>query len=79
MFIIFIIINYKEITHDCKSTNSLRFVFSTCYCSKNYISILMKQFDSDCTIKCAGDNEASCGGSPNFVSSYITDSSSESK
>lgn len=52
------------------------FLFSTCYCSKNYISRLMKQFDHECTIKCAGDNTASCGGTPNLVSLYITDSSS---
>lgn len=39
----------------------------------------MKQFDSDCTIKCIGDKAASCGGSPNFVSSYITDNSSKQK
>lgn len=37
----------------------------------------MKQFDSDCTTKCTGDNIATCGGSPNFVSLYITDSSSK--
>lgn len=37
----------------------------------------MKQADSDCMIKCTGDKSASCGGSPNFVSSYITDSSSK--
>jgi len=43
------------------------------------MSSLMKQFDSDCTIKCSGDASASCGGTPNFVSSYITDSSSELK
>ncbi|VVC39997.1 Hypothetical protein CINCED_3A002549 [Cinara cedri] len=49
-----------------------------CYCSKNYISKLMRQFDHECTIKCAGDQSASCGGSPNLVSSYITDSSKSS-
>ncbi|XP_022166764.1 uncharacterized protein LOC111031217 [Myzus persicae] len=46
-----------------------------CYCSKNYISRLMKQFDNECTIKCTGDDTASCGGKPNLVSSYTTDSS----
>lgn len=39
----------------------------------------MKQFDSDCTIKCPGDNSATCGGLPNYVSSYLTDGSSKSK
>jgi len=41
------------------------------------MSSLMKQADSDCTIKCTGDTSASCGGTPNFVSSYITDNSSK--
>lgn len=36
----------------------------------------MRQFDHECTIKCAGDQTASCGGAPNLVSSYITDSTS---
>lgn len=53
--------------------------FSTCYCSKNYISKLMKQFDNECTIKCKGDELTLCGGAPNLVSAYITDSSSKSK
>lgn len=38
----------------------------------------MKQFNNECSIKCAGDNTASCGGKPNLVSLYITDSSSKS-
>lgn len=59
---------------------SLRYVimfYSTCYCNKNYVSSLMQEFDGDCTIKCKGDNSTSCGGKPNFVSSYITDDSSK--
>jgi len=52
--------------------------FSVCYCSKNYMSDLTRQLDADCTTKCSGDNSSSCGGAPNFVSSYITDKSSKS-
>lgn len=58
-------------------SNSYLFFFSVCYCSKNYISRLMKQFDQECTKKCSGDNASSCGGVPNLVSFYITDSSSK--
>lgn len=50
----------------------------TCHCSKNYISRLMRQLDYECSIKCSGDSSASCGGPPNLVSSYITDSSKAS-
>lgn len=39
----------------------------------------MKEFDNDCTTKCKGDDSASCGGSPNLVSSYTTDISSKSQ
>lgn len=39
----------------------------------------MKQPDSDCTLKCTGDNTAICGGSHSYMSSYITDDSSKSK
>lgn len=58
----------------------LRYVhmfFSTCYCNKNYVSSLMQQFDSDCNIKCKGDDSTSCGGKSDFVSSYIADDSSK--
>lgn len=37
----------------------------------------MRQLDYECSIKCSGDSSASCGGPPNLVSSYITDSSSK--
>ncbi|XP_050537386.1 uncharacterized protein LOC126903300 isoform X2 [Daktulosphaira vitifoliae] len=47
----------------------------TCHCSKHYISRLMRQYDHECKQKCSGDLTASCGGPPNFVSAYITDSS----
>lgn len=36
----------------------------------------MKELDGYCTIKCTGDDSASCGGIPNLVSSYTTDISS---
>ncbi|KAL4131837.1 hypothetical protein QTP88_009086 [Uroleucon formosanum] len=52
--------------------------YDTCYCSKNYISRLMRQLDFECSKKCSGDSSSSCGGSPNLVSSYITDSSKAS-
>ncbi|XP_026809559.1 uncharacterized protein LOC113551491 [Rhopalosiphum maidis] len=60
----------------CSGKKYLFFILKNenCYCSKNYISRLMKQFDNECTIKCTGDESASCGGK-NLVSSYITDSS----
>ncbi|XP_050420558.1 uncharacterized protein LOC126833331 [Adelges cooleyi] len=47
----------------------------TCYCSKSYISRLMKQYDKECTISCAGEPWASCGAFPNLISSYLTDNS----
>ncbi|CAH1711664.1 unnamed protein product [Aphis gossypii] len=61
----------------CSGKRYLFFILKNenCYCSKNYISRLMKQFDYECTIKCTGDDSASCGGKPNLVSSYSTDSS----
>lgn len=37
----------------------------------------MKQFDHECTTKCIGDKKTSCGGTPNLVSSYTTNSSSK--
>lgn len=51
----------------------------TCYCSKNYVSRLMKQFDHECTIKCTGNESESCGGPSDLVSSYIADISSKLK
>lgn len=54
------------------------FFFSTCYCSNDYISILMKQRDTDCTTKCTGDNMSLCGGPQNYVSFYLTDETSKS-
>jgi len=66
--------NYIDLKH--KFIVYLFNFFSTCYCSKNYISRLMRQLDFECSKKCSGDNSTSCGGAPNLVSSYITDSSS---
>lgn len=77
IFVAIPIMDYIKIAH---ILNSLRYVImfcSTCYCNKNYISSLMQQFDDDCTIKCKGDDSGSCGGKPNFVSSYIADDSSK--
>lgn len=53
------------------------YFFSTCYCNKNYVSNLMKELDSDCSVKCIGDDSTSCGGPQNLVSSYTTDTSSK--
>eukprot|EP00102_Acyrthosiphon_pisum_P012999 XP_008182377.1 PREDICTED: uncharacterized protein LOC100165182 [Acyrthosiphon pisum] len=70
-------ISPKSCSEFCFEKKYLFFILKNenCYCSKNYISRLMKQFDNECTIKCTGDESASCGGKPNLVSSYTTDSS----
>ncbi|XP_025423118.1 uncharacterized protein LOC112692604 isoform X2 [Sipha flava] len=69
-------ISPKSCSEFCSAKKYLFFILKndTCYCSKHYISRLMKEFDHVCTKKCAGDNQATCGGTPNFVSSYTTDS-----
>jgi len=69
--------NFKNVNFSAIYKYTYFSFFSVCYCSKNYMSSLMKEVDNDCTIKCAGDNSSSCGGNPNFVSLYITDSSSK--
>lgn len=55
----------------------LYYFSSVCFCSVVYIPRQMKQYDVECSINCSGDNTASCGGVPNYVSSYLTDNSSK--